>query len=54
MLTAPLTLLDRVRGARVEPQRPPMILGAGGKDGSSIDLVDALERVLPGWRDAAT
>ncbi|GAB3089740.1 hypothetical protein [Isoptericola nanjingensis] len=51
VLTAPLTLLDRVRGARVAPQRPPMILGAGGKDGSSIELVDALERVLPGWRD---
>jgi len=50
VLTAPLTLVDRVRGARVEPQRPPLVLGAGGKDGSSIELVAALERLLPGWR----
>jgi len=49
VLTAPLSLLDRVRGVRPEPKRPPLVLGAGGKDGDSIDLVDALERLLPGW-----
>ncbi|MFC8600126.1 hypothetical protein [Isoptericola sp. NPDC057191] len=54
VLTAPLTLLDRVRGAHVTPQRPPMILGAGGKDGSSIELVAALQRVLPGWQAPTT
>ncbi|GGI09178.1 hypothetical protein [Isoptericola cucumis] len=52
VLTAPLTLVDRVRGARLAPQRPPLVLGAGGKDGSSIDLADALERLLPGWASA--
>ncbi len=53
ILTAPLSVLDRVRGVHPEPSRPPMVLGAGGKDGDSIDLVDALERVLPGWREEA-
>ena len=52
VLTAPLSPLDRLRGVRPEPQPPPLILGAGGKDGDSIDLAEALERVLPGWRDA--
>lgn len=51
VLTAPLTLLDRVRGVRPAPTRPPLVIGAGGKDGDSIDLVDALERLLPGWRE---
>ncbi len=50
VLTAPLTLLDRVRGVRPEPQKPPLVLGAGGKDGDSVDLAVALERLLPGWR----
>ncbi|MGC0143295.1 hypothetical protein [Pseudactinotalea sp. Z1732] len=50
VLTAPLSLLDRLRGVRPEPARPPLVLGAGGKDGESIDLTEALERLLPGWR----
>lgn len=50
VLTAPLTLLDRLRGAEPAPVAPPMVLGAGGKDGESIDLPVALERLLPGWR----
>jgi hypothetical protein len=49
VLTAPVGLLDRVRGIRPEPRRPPLLLGAGGKDGDSISLADALERLLPGW-----
>jgi hypothetical protein len=49
VLTAPVGLLDRVRGIRPEPRRPPLLLGAGGKDGDSISLTDALERLLPGW-----
>ncbi|MCA5891859.1 hypothetical protein LEP48_00650 [Isoptericola sp. NEAU-Y5] len=52
VLTAPLSSLDRLRGVRPEPRRPPMILGAGGKDGSSIELAAALDRLLPGWRGA--
>ena len=49
VLTAPIGLLDRVRGIRPEPRRPPLLLGAGGKDGDTLPLVDALERLLPGW-----
>ncbi|MEU4361527.1 hypothetical protein [Promicromonospora sp. NPDC023987] len=49
VLTAPISLLDRVRGTRPEPRRPPLLLGAGGKDGDTIPLADALERLLPGW-----
>jgi hypothetical protein len=50
VLTAPISLLDRVRGTRPEPRRPPLTLGAGGKDGESLPLAEALERLLPGWR----
>jgi hypothetical protein len=49
LLIAPLGVLDRVRGLSPAPVPPPLVLGAGGKDGDSIDLPDALERVLPGW-----
>jgi len=50
VLTAPIGLLDRVRGTRPDPRRPPLMLGAGGKDGESLPLAEALERLLPGWR----
>lgn len=50
VLTAPLGLRDRLTGIALEPSAPPMVLGAGGKDGESIDLPVALERLLPGWR----
>jgi hypothetical protein len=50
VLTAPLGLLDRVRGIRPEARRPPLTLGAGGKDGESMPLADVLDRLLPGWR----
>jgi hypothetical protein len=53
VLTAPLSLADQVRGVRVTPVRPPMVIGAGGKDGETIDLAEALERLLPGWRGLA-
>ncbi|ACQ79587.1 conserved hypothetical protein [Beutenbergia cavernae DSM 12333] len=46
VLTAPLSLVDRVRGVRLRPSAPPLVLGAGGKDGESIDLRDALARLL--------
>jgi hypothetical protein len=51
VLTAPLTMADRLRGVRPSPQKPPLILGAGGKDGDSLELTAALERLLPGWRE---
>ncbi|UFU02110.1 hypothetical protein LQF12_11375 [Ruania suaedae] len=49
VLTAPLGMWDRLRGVAPEAKPPPLVLGAGGKDGDSIDLRDALERLLPGW-----
>ncbi|QOR69633.1 hypothetical protein IM660_13250 [Ruania alkalisoli] len=49
VLTAPLSLWDRLRGVEPEAKPPPLVLGAGGKDGDSIDLRDALDRLLPGW-----
>lgn len=50
VLTAPLSVVDRLRGVRPQPRKPPLVLGAGGKDGDSIELSAALERLLPGWR----
>src|SRR5690606_36276655 len=50
VLTAPLGLLDRVRGATLRPTPPPLVIGAGGKAGDSIAPVAALDRLLPGWR----
>ncbi|MCL1870035.1 MAG: hypothetical protein FWF90_06430 [Promicromonosporaceae bacterium] len=49
-LIAPLSTIDRLRGVTPAPARPPMVLGEGGKDGESVELSIALERVLPGWR----
>lgn len=51
ILTAPLGVLDRWRRVHLTPIAPPLVLGAGGRDGDSIDLADALERLLPGWRE---
>ncbi|MDR2722834.1 MAG: hypothetical protein LBB54_03800 [Cellulomonadaceae bacterium] len=51
VLIAPLTWWDRLRGIHIQPSRPTMILGEGGKDGDSIDLLVALDRVMPGWKD---
>ncbi len=52
VLTAPLSARERLLGVTLRPSPPPMVLGAGGKDGDSIDLPDALERLLPGWSEA--
>jgi len=38
---------------KVPPSRPPMIIGEGGKDGDTIELAEALERILPGWKSLA-
>jgi hypothetical protein len=54
VLIAPLSLVDRVRGVVPRPTRPPIVIGEGGKDGDSIALTDALERVLPNWREYQT
>ncbi len=50
VLIAPLSVVDRVKGVRPTPERPPMVLGEGGKDGESIELEVSLERIVPGWR----
>jgi hypothetical protein len=46
VLRAPSSLLATVRGVRPEPSEPPLVLGAGGKDGESLDLDVAIARVL--------
>lgn len=47
-----LTLKDRLRGFTPTPSDPPLVLGYGGRDGESIDLVDALTRLHPQWRSS--
>lgn len=48
-LVHPLSWLDYLRGVTPTPSRPPLILGAGGRDGEAIALSAALDRLLPGW-----
>ncbi len=40
------SFLARFTGATVHPSDPPLVLGAGGRDGESIDLVEAIDRIL--------
>ncbi|MGO1317238.1 MAG: hypothetical protein ACTMIR_09425 [Cellulomonadaceae bacterium] len=47
ILVADGGLLGRLRGVTVAPSPPPLVLGAGGRDGESISLRDALARVAP-------
>jgi len=47
ILTAPLTLLDRVRGITIAPTDPPLVIGQGGRDGDTIEMADAIARILP-------
>ncbi len=51
LLTAPLSLRESMFGVSISPADPPLILGKGGRDGESIDLVDALTKLVPNWRD---
>ncbi|ROS23201.1 hypothetical protein [Cellulomonas sp. PhB150] len=48
VLRAVPSLAARFRGVTPEPSDPPLVLGAGGRDGESLDLRDALERALRG------
>lgn len=50
VLSAPLTGWDRIRGHTPQPARPPLVLGSGGRDGDSLPLGEALQRLLPGWQ----
>ncbi|CAM5791277.1 hypothetical protein [Cellulomonas persica] len=45
VLRTPPSLAGRLRGARPEPSDPPLVIGAGGKDGESVDMKDALARL---------
>ena len=46
VLTTPPSLAARFRGVVPEPSPPPLVIGAGGKDGESLDMSQALARVL--------
>lgn len=46
VLRAPSSIAATFRGVRPEPSDPPLVLGAGGKDGESLDLEVAIARVL--------
>ncbi len=48
VLRAPSSLAGLVRGVRPEPSDPPLVIGAGGKDGESVDMKDALARLRAG------
>lgn len=37
-----------LRGVRPVPSDPPLVIGAGGRDGESVDLADAIARALAG------
>lgn len=47
VLTAPLSLFDRIRGIHIAPTDPPLVIGQGGRDGDTIDLAQAIARLLP-------
>jgi hypothetical protein len=51
LLTVPATLVARFTGARVEPQEPRLVIGAGGRDGESIPLDVLLRRRLDAGDD---
>lgn len=46
VLTVPSSFAARFRGVTPEPSDPPLVIGAGGKDGESLDMSQALDRVL--------
>ena len=50
VLAIPPSLAAWFHGAALAPTDPPLVLGAGGRDGESIDLPAALDRVR-GRRD---
>ncbi|MGO1971481.1 MAG: hypothetical protein ACTH2Q_00840 [Propionibacteriaceae bacterium] len=46
VLTVPGGLAERVRGARLRPTPPPLVIGKGGRDGETGDLAEFLRRRL--------
>ncbi|OKL51772.1 hypothetical protein [Buchananella hordeovulneris] len=51
VLTAPLSFLDRFRTIKLTAEPAPLVIGQGGRDGDSIALTAALDRLLPGWEE---
>ncbi|WP_099332643.1 hypothetical protein [Actinomyces minihominis] len=51
ILTAPLSLAQRLRGVNPEASAPTLILGKGGRDGEQIDLTEALSVRIPTWAE---
>lgn len=39
-------LLARFKGATITPSAPPLVLGLGGRDGESLDMSEAIDRIL--------
>lgn len=50
-LTVPSSLKGRLTGVEVSPTDPPLVVGAGGRDGESIALADLLRMRLDAGRD---
>ncbi|MET8350260.1 MULTISPECIES: hypothetical protein [unclassified Micromonospora] len=48
LLTVPASLRARLLGADPRPQPPPLVIGAGGRDGESVPLRTLLHRRLEG------
>jgi hypothetical protein len=52
VLTAPASLRARLTGVTVEPTDPPLVVGAGGRDGESMPMQELLALRLdagPDW-----
>jgi hypothetical protein len=46
VLTVPGGLRERFTGVKLKPSLPPLVVGRGGKDGESDDLINFLNRRL--------
>lgn len=46
ILSVPRSLRARLRGARVQPAQPRLVIGEGGRDGERIALRTLLDRLL--------
>jgi hypothetical protein len=54
IMSAPASLAARVTGVVVHPSDPPLIVGAGGRDGESMALADLLQQRLEAGADFPT
>jgi hypothetical protein len=52
-LLVPGGLRERLRGVRLHPSPPPLVIGRGGKDGETGDLRFFLDRILTEGRPPA-